>query len=136
METGGGTAQPSCAAKVKAYRRHALSCQLPLRIFKCNRCDDAAALATNTAVCTLYLPCKSASRTEVGAHALALNTLQVGAKRGRTSSLNYKELISLSGTITTHGPGHGLKLPAAGACAVPLKNPWAWVLLEYAILVV
>ena len=52
----------------------------------------------------------------------------------KLTATNYKELISLSGNITTHGPGHGLKLPAAGACAVPLKNPWAWALLEYAIL--
>ena len=36
--------------------------------------------SSNTVVCTRYPPCESASRSEVGAHALALNTLDVGAR--------------------------------------------------------
>ena len=55
----------------------------------------------------------------------------------KLTATNYKEPISLSDNIITHGPRHGpLKLRAAEACAFPLKNPWAWALLEYAILVV
>ena len=46
-----------------------LTLLLPLKALQCNHCEDADALPTNTALCTLKFIVQSDSRAEVGAHA-------------------------------------------------------------------